>query len=446
VPRGDGTVRPGRRYHVRRHAALDCPRVACAKFIAQQKHVELRTASRRDAEEPPAAQQEVGPCVALSLDIAAHGDTQSVVCNRCVFGSRLVVSPRLGEDFALRARRRSLQHHNTATIKLPPLSSSVGASPRTEGNNARKHPLDEPETPISQRSRGIKTDLAPSGGGAWACAGGYDFHFFTQGARNNTGAMYEPLSGDERLRQLHFLSSGSRRDLTRIVEPSANEMRIVKARRQLQLHSSSGYPESHKQQKRFDEFALATTRDALETGLCVETELARHVEARFDEAYGPKWKCVSPPARTSSHLDGARCLRARPHSHPSASRPPSAQVLRRADGGFRPQRREPPPRPPARPLLCRPAARARVQGAAARAARRQARGFRCTLGGGLALDHRTGPRSKPQRLTLCEHEAARLLTDLLVPIIVPIIGRWERCRAGGRRRAATSVQITLSAA
>jgi len=103
--------------------------------------------------------------------------------------------------------------------------------------------------------------------------------------------MYEPLSGDERLRQLHFLSSGSRRDLTRIVEPSANEMRIVKARRQLQLHSSSGYPESHKQQKRFDEFALATTRDALETGLCVETELARHVEARFDEAYGPKWKC-----------------------------------------------------------------------------------------------------------------------------------------------------------
>jgi hypothetical protein len=117
--------------------------------------------------------------------------------------------------------------------------------------------------------------------------------------------MYLPLHGDERQRQLAFLSSASL-SRERVVEPTAYELRILKARRQPQVHSSSGFPGQLHAQQRFNEFALTTACEALHESLGVEPELARSIEARFDEEFGSKWKC----ARLRSH--SASCERRRP--------------------------------------------------------------------------------------------------------------------------------------
>jgi hypothetical protein len=191
-----------------------------------------------------------------------------------------------------------------------PLAKSLGASPRNGPlspiGSARKHPLDEPETPISTRARGINVGLGSKGGLEWGR--GYEFDFYNHGAQNNVGEHYEPLKGDERLRQLAFLSSGSIRDVHRIVEPSANEMLIAKARRQLQMHSSSGFPESPKLQRHFNEFALSTASEALEAGGSIEIEISQYIQARFDQAYGPKWKCAATASLPPAHSTGTHCI------------------------------------------------------------------------------------------------------------------------------------------
>jgi hypothetical protein len=97
--------------------------------------------------------------------------------------------------------------------------------------------------------------------------------------------MYQPLHGDKRQRQLAFLSSAS---LSRqsVVEPTAYEMHILRARRQPHVQSSSGFPGQYHAQQRFNDLALAAATEALDDGLALESELAQTIEVRFDDVYG----------------------------------------------------------------------------------------------------------------------------------------------------------------
>jgi len=161
-------------------------------------------------------------------------------------------------------------------------------SPRTRRLRI-KHPLDAPESSVSQRARGVKTDLSVADPGVWVCTGGYKFQEF-QPRYAPEASVHEPLEGDKRLRQLHQLSCGSP-TRTRVVEPSAHEMRIVKARRKPHVISSSGFAGNGSSRRRLVELALSLAREALEDGLCIETGLAKNLEERYDQVYGPKWKC-----------------------------------------------------------------------------------------------------------------------------------------------------------
>lgn len=132
--------------------------------------------------------------------------------------------------------------------------------------------------------------------------------------------MYLPLHGDERQRQLAFLSSASL-SRERVVEPTAYELRILKARRQPQVHSSSGFPGQLHAQQRFNEFALTTACEALHESLGVEPELARSIEARFDEEFGSKWKCFVGTTAAFA-LSGVSPNPAHPHVHFSVGQLP----------------------------------------------------------------------------------------------------------------------------
>lgn len=194
----------------------------------------------------------------------------------------------------------------------------------------KKHPLDAPETAIAARVHGRKpyeTPYSPTGN-LYMHAGGYSYHFYNEGGRQNAGSAYKPLRGDARLRQLHFLSSAAvtgsgRLRTSRIVEPTSHELRIVDQRRATNILThgaldnlrhvafarprtldASGRPISSSSARSSSastrgaaategaiKLGVSTAHAALRRGMCVERELSKAMVAAFTDAYGPTWHC-----------------------------------------------------------------------------------------------------------------------------------------------------------